>query len=60
MPFIVKPKSEVPKSRPKGKLKLKVLIVKVAQNDSLDSSSQKNLPGGQGDQGRGGSPTCSR
>ena len=25
----------------------KVLIVKVAQNDPLDSSSKKNLPGGQ-------------
>ena len=31
----------------------KVQIVKVAQNDSLDSSSQKNGPGGQRDQGRG-------
>ena len=31
----------------------KVLIVKVAQNDPLDSSSQKNWPGGQRDQGRG-------
>ena len=30
----------------------KVLIVKVAQNDPLDSSSQKNLPGGQQDQRR--------
>ena len=29
----------------------KVLIVKVAQNDPLDSSSKKNLPGGQQDQG---------
>ena len=29
----------------------KVLIVKVAQNDPLDSSNQKNLPGGQRDQG---------
>ena len=27
--------------------------IKVAQNDPLDSSSQKNLPGGQRDQGRG-------
>ena len=52
--FIVKPKSKVPKSRPKGlgltlksllSLKecsgKKVLIVKVFQNDPLDSSSQK-------------------
>ena len=31
----------------------KVLIVKVAQNGPLDSSSQKNRPGGQRDQGRG-------
>ena len=31
----------------------KVLLVKVAQNGPLDSSSQKNLPGGQRDQGRG-------
>ena len=31
----------------------KVLIVQVAQNDPLDSSSQKNLPGGQQDQGLG-------
>ena len=31
----------------------KVLIVKVAQNDPLDSPSQKNLPGGQRDQGHG-------
>ena len=30
-----------------------VLLVKVAQNDPLDSSSQKNLPDGQRDQGRG-------
>ena len=29
----------------------KVLIVKVAQNDPLDSSSKKNLLGGQQDQG---------
>ena len=31
----------------------KVLMpkIKVAQNDPLDSSSQKNLPGGQRDQG---------
>ena len=28
-----------------------MLIVKVAQNDPVDSSSQKNLPGGQQDQG---------
>ena len=27
--------------------------IKVAQNDLLDSSSQKNQPGGQRDQGRG-------
>ena len=27
--------------------------VKVAKNDPLDSSRQKNLPGGQRDQGRG-------
>ena len=31
----------------------KVLMVKVAQNDPFDSSSQKNLPGGQQDQGHG-------
>ena len=31
----------------------KVLIVKVAQIDPLDSSSQKNLPDGQRDQGHG-------
>ena len=31
----------------------KVLKLKVAQNDPLDSSSQKSLPGGQQDQGRG-------
>ena len=31
----------------------KVIIVKVAQNGPLDSSSQKNLPGGQRYQGRG-------
>ena len=31
----------------------KVLKVKVAQNDPPDSSSQKNCPGGQRDQGRG-------
>ena len=31
----------------------KVLKVKVAQNDPLDSPSQKNGPGGQQDQGRG-------
>ena len=31
----------------------KVLIVKVAQNDPLDSSSQKNWPDGQQDQGHG-------
>ena len=31
----------------------KVLIVKVSQNDPLDSSSQKNGPGGQRDQGCG-------
>ena len=30
----------------------KVQKKKVAQNDPLDSSSQKNLPGGQRDQGR--------
>ena len=29
----------------------KVLMVKVAQNDPLNSPSQKNLPGGQQDQG---------
>ena len=43
---IVKPKSEVPKSkvpksRPKGLGLKKVLKVKVAQNDPLDSPSQK-------------------
>ena len=40
---IVKPKSKVPKSRPKGKegSGKKVLKVKVAQNDPLDSSSPK-------------------
>ena len=27
--------------------------IKVAQNDPLDSSSQKKLPGGQREQGRG-------
>ena len=31
----------------------KVLIVKVAQNGPLDSSSQKKLPGGQRDQEHG-------
>ena len=31
----------------------KVLVVKVAQNGPLDLSSQKNLPGGQRDQGQG-------
>ena len=31
----------------------KVQKVKVAQNDPLDSSSQKNWPGGQREQGRG-------
>ena len=31
----------------------KVLIVKFDQNDPLDSSSQKNWPGGQQDQGHG-------
>ena len=31
----------------------KVLKVKVAQNDPFDSSSQKNGPGGQQDQGHG-------
>ena len=31
----------------------KVQKIKVAQNDLLDSSSQKNQPGGQRDQGRG-------
>ena len=31
----------------------KVLIVKVAQNDPIDSSSQKSWPGGQRDQGCG-------
>ena len=31
----------------------KVLIVKVAHNGPLDSSSQKNVPGGQRDKGRG-------
>ena len=31
----------------------KVLEVKVAQNDPLDSPSQKNRPGGQRDQGHG-------
>ena len=31
----------------------KVQKIKVAQNDPLDSSSQKNLPNGQRDQGRG-------
>ena len=46
------PKSKVPKSRPKG-LRLTVLTVKVAQNDLLDSPSQKNWPGGQRDQGCG-------
>ena len=30
-----------------------MLKVKVAQNDPLDSLSQKNGPGGQRDQGRG-------
>ena len=30
-----------------------MLKVKVAQNDPLDSTSQKNRPGGQRDQGRG-------
>ena len=30
-----------------------VLIIKVAQSDPLDSSSQKNLQGGQQDQGHG-------
>ena len=30
-----------------------MLKVKVAQNYPLDSSSKKNLPGGQQDQGRG-------
>ena len=30
-----------------------MLIVKVAQNDPLDSTSQKNLPGVQLDQGHG-------
>ena len=29
-----------------------MIKVKVAQNDPLDLSSQKNLPGGQRDQGR--------
>ena len=31
----------------------KVQKIKVAQNDPLDSSSQKNGPGGQREQGRG-------
>ena len=31
----------------------KVLIVKVTQDDPLDSPSKKNLPGGQQDQGHG-------
>ena len=31
----------------------KVLKAKVTQNDPLDSLSQKNLPGGQQDQGHG-------
>ena len=31
----------------------KVQKIKFAQNDPLDSSSQKNLPHGQRDQGRG-------
>ena len=31
----------------------KVLTVKLSQNDPLDSPSQKNLPGGQRDQGCG-------
>ena len=31
----------------------KVQKIKFAQNDPLDSSSQKNLPDGQRDQGRG-------
>ena len=31
----------------------KVQKIKVAQNDPLDSSSQKNLPDGQQDPGRG-------
>ena len=31
----------------------KVLLLKEAQNGPLDSSSPKNLPGGQQDQGRG-------
>ena len=31
----------------------KVIKAKVAQNDPLDSTSQKNRPGGQRDQGRG-------
>ena len=41
------PKSKVPKSRPKG------LAIKVAQNDHLDSPSQKNWPDGQQEQGHG-------